>query len=203
MLNDYRRSKDNYQLTQPIIIVSGLPRSGTSMMMKILEAGGLPVLTDSLRTPDDDNPNGYYEFERVKRLNQGDTTWLAEAQGRVVKVISTLLTCLPATYTYHIVFMNRAAHEILASQRKMLVHRGEDPNNISDDQLLRLFEKHLTRVNTWINSQPNIKRIDVNYNQVLAEPGPQIEKINRFLGNMLDIEKMIQVVDSNLYRQHG
>lgn len=201
--NYNQRITDNHQRTNHIIIVSGLPRSGTSMMMKILEAGGLPVLVDNLRSPDDDNPKGYYEFERAKKLKDGDTTWLVEAQGKVVKVISALLTYLPATYTYNIVFSHRAMPEILASQRKMLIHRGEDPNKINDDELSRLFEKHLTQVNIWINSQPNIKRIDVNYNQILKEPGPQLEHINQFFGNMLDFEKMLQVIDPNLYRQHG
>lgn len=191
---------NNLRQALPITIVSGLPRSGTSMMMKILEAGGLPLLVDNLRGPDDDNPKGYYEFERAKKLKEGDTDWLVDAQGKVVKVISALLTYLPATYPYYIVFMRRVIPEILASQRKMLIHRGEDPNKISDDQLGRLFEKHLAQVNIWINSQPNIKRIDVNYNQVLKEPGPQIEQINQFLGNTLNIEKMIQVVDPHLYR---
>lgn len=194
---------DNLRQALPITIVSGLPRSGTSMMMKILEAGGLPLLTDNIRTPDEDNPNGYYEFEQVKKLSQGDTSWLTDAQGKAVKVISALLTYLPTIYIYDIVFMHRAEHEILASQRKMLVHRGEDPNKISDDQVIKLFKKHLTQVHTWINSQPNIKRIDVNYNQIVEEPGPQIERVNQFLDNKLDVEKMIQVVERKLYRQRG
>ena len=169
--------------------------------MKILEAGGVPPLIDHIRTPDEDNPKGYYEFERVKKLDQGDCTWLADAQGKAVKVIAALLIHLPATHDYRIIFMHRALPEIMASQRKMLVRRGEDPNKISDDQLITLFERHLSQVNTWINSQANIKRIDINYNQVLENPGPQIDQINRFLGNTLDVNRMLQVVDPNLYRQ--
>jgi hypothetical protein len=188
---------------EPITIVSGLPRSGTSMMMKMLEAGGLPPLTDNIRIPDEDNPKGYYEFERVKKLRGGDLTWLADAQGKVVKVIAALLVYLPATYEYRIIFMRRAMPEILASQRAMLIHRGEDPNKISDEEMIKLFEKHLAQVDKWLDNQPTIKRIYVSYNQMLEEPASQIDRVNRFLGNKLDIQKMIQVVNPDLYRQRG
>jgi hypothetical protein len=201
MLKPLLQILGNRKQVKSIIIVSGLPRSGTSMMMKILEAGGIPPLIDSIRTPDEDNPKGYYEFERVKKLDQGDFTWLADARGKAVKIIAALLIHLPTTHDYRVIFMNRALPEIMASQRKMLIHRGEDPHKISDDQLITLFEKHLSQVNSWINSQPNIKRIDINYNQVLENPGPQIEQVNRFLGNTLDVNRMLQVIDPNLYRQ--
>lgn len=201
MIKHLLRLFDNSKRPQPIVVVSGLPRSGTSMMMKILEAGGIPSVIDNIRTADEDNPKGYYEFERVKKLNQGDVTWLADAQGKAVKIIATLLIHLPATHDYCVIFMHRTLPEIMASQRKMLINRGEDPNKISDDQLIPLFEKHLSQVNSWINSQPNIKRIDINYNEVLENPGPQIEQINQFLGNTLDVNKMLQVVDPRLYRQ--
>ena len=112
---------------EPIVVVSGLPRSGTSMMMKMLEAGGIPPVTDELRTADDDNPKGYYEFERVKQMDKGDTAWVADAQGKVVKVISALLKHLPSSHNYQVIFLRRHMSEILASQRKMLIRRGEDP----------------------------------------------------------------------------
>jgi len=191
---------DNYKQIKPIIIVSGLPRSGTSMMMKILEAGGISPLTDHLRLPDEDNPKGYYEFEQVKKLSQGDISWLTEAQGKAVKVIAALLIHLPETYNYRIIFMHRALYEVLASQRKMLIRRGEDPDKISDDQLIRLFEKHLRQVDSWILRQANIERIDINYNQILENPTSQINQINQFLGSILNVEKMIQMIDPNLYR---
>ena len=111
-----------------ITVVSGLPRSGTSMMMKMLEAGGIPPVTDELRTADEDNPKGYYEFERVKAMDQGDTSWVVGARGKVVKVISALLKHLPPGEQYRVVFVRRNMPEILASQRKMLIHRGEDPD---------------------------------------------------------------------------
>jgi broad-specificity NMP kinase len=190
------------QLSNPIItIVSGLPRSGTSMMMKMLEAGGLSPMTDNIRTADEDNPKGYYEFERVKQLPKGDVAWVPEAQGKVVKVIAALLPHLPSGYQYHVIFMQRAMPEVLASQRQMLIRRGEDPDKIPDDMLAKLFEKHLKQVNEWIGQQPNVQRLDVNYNEMLKNPQPYINQINSFLGGRLDSAKMAQVIDPSLHRQ--
>ena len=186
---------------QIVTIVSGLPRSGTSMLMKMLEAGGLPPLTDNLRTADEDNPKGYYEFERVKQLPKGDVAWLPDAQGKVVKVIAALLPHLPNGYHYRVIFMQRAMPEVLASQRQMLIRRGEDPDKIPDDMLAKLFEKHLKQVNDWVSQQPHVERLDVNYNEMLKNPQPFIEQLNAFLGNQLDAAKMATVVDPSLHRQ--
>lgn len=188
---------------QSITIVSGLPRSGTSMMMKMLEEGGLSLVTDNLRTADDDNPKGYYEFNRVKKLPEGDCTWLAGAQGKVVKVISALLPHLPPAFTYRIIFMHRAMTEILASQKQMLVHRGKDADDTGDEEMAGLYLEHLRQVDNWINSRPNVKRIDINFNKILNNPGPHIDTINKFLGGILDIEKTGEVIDTSLYRQRG
>ena len=184
-----------------ITIVSGLPRSGTSMMMKMLEAGGLPPLTDNLRTADEDNPKGYYEFERVKQLPKGDVAWLPDAQGKVVKVIAALLPYLPGGNHYRVVFIQRAMPEVLASQRQMLIRRGEDPNKIPDDVIAKLFEKHLKQVNEWVSQQLNVERLDVNYNEILKNPQPFIDQIDAFLGGQLDKAKMAAVVDPSLHRQ--
>ena len=186
---------------QIITVVSGLPRSGTSMMMKMLEAGGIPPVTDNLRTADEDNPKGYYEFERVKQLTKGDIEWLADAPGKVVKVIAALLPYLPATYRYRVVFMQREMTEVLASQRQMLIRRGEDPNKIPDEIIAKLFEKHLRQVNEWVAQQSNVERLDVNYNEMLKNPAPFITQINAFLGGNLDTAQMAQVVDPSLHRQ--
>ncbi len=183
-----------------ITIVSGLPRSGTSMMMKVLEAGGIPPVTDELREADEDNPKGYYEFERVKEMDKGDTAWVAEGRGKVVKVISALLKHLPPGEQYRVVFIQRHMPEVLASQRKMLIRRGEDPDKMDDAQMAVLFEKHLQQVEAWLKSQPNFRVLYVHYSDVLADPRPHVAKVNEFLGGKLDTAAMAAAVDPKLYR---
>ena len=197
----FRRLLSKPERYNEIIIVSGLPRSGTSMMMKMLEASGMTPLTDNIREADENNPKGYYEFERAKKLKEGDVDWLADAQGKVVKVISALLPHLPSTYNYRIIFMRRAMPEILASQRKMLVGWGEDPDKISEEELATLFQKHIRQVNDWMEGQPNVKRIDIQYNNLIEDPIPQIDQLNQFMGNILNVDEMAGVIDPNLYRQ--
>lgn len=187
--------------TPEIMIVSGLPRSGTSMLMRVLEAGGIPLLTDGLRTPDDDNPRGYYEFEPVKQLREGVTSWLDRADGKVVKVISALLTYLPKDRRYKVMFLQRALPEILASQRKMLVNRGENPDKVADQEMAQYFEKHLAQVTGWLKEQRHMQVLFVDYNQMIKDPAAQVSEINRFLGGKLDEEKMRSVIDPSLYRQ--
>jgi len=191
------------QETQRVIVVSGLPRSGTSMMMKMLEAGGLSIVTDGLREADTDNPKGYYEFERVKQLDKGDYAWLAKARGRAVKVISALLEHLPSDYAYDVIFIHRKLEEVLESQKKMLIRRGEDPNKVSDEELMQLFEKHKGNVLSWLHRQPNIRLLEVHYTQLLSDPQPNAEQIRQFLGGDLDVEAMTNVVDPALYRNRG
>ncbi len=183
-----------------ITVVSGLPRSGTSMMMKMLEAGGIPPITDELREADEDNPKGYYEFERVKQMDQGDTKWVVESRGKVIKVISALLKHLPSGEQYRVVFVRRNMPEILASQRKMLIRRGEDPDKMDDAQMAMLFEKHLKQIDEWLKAQPNFRVLYVHYSDVLADPRPQIARINEFLGGNLNIQAMAEAVDPGLYR---
>lgn len=185
---------------QAVTVVSGLPRSGTSLMMKMLEAGGLSVVQDGLREADKDNPKGYYEFERVKQMDKGDTAWLAEAQGKVVKIISALLKHMPPAYEYDVIFMRRHMSEILASQRKMLVHRGEDADKMDDEKMSALFDKHLSQVFGWLDEQPNVRTLQVHYSDLLSDPVSLAAQVNLFLGERLDEEKMIEMVDPNLYR---
>lgn len=185
---------------QPVVIVSGLPRSGTSMMMKMLEAGGVLPLTDHLRTADVDNPKGYYEFERVKKLEEGDTAWLPEAEGKAVKIISALLKHLPDGFEYRVIFMRRNMGEILASQKKMLQNRGEATDVVPDEEIAALFDKHLQHIRQWIESHPNVSVLYLHYSDVLADPLPQARRVNAFLGNKLNVEAMALTVDPHLYR---
>jgi len=185
-----------------IVVVSGLPRSGTSMMMKMLEAGGMPVLTDHIRTADDDNPKGYYEFERVKQIEH-DQEWLPDAQGKVVKMIAALVKHLPPEYAYKVIFMRRSTEEILASQRQMLIRRGEPTDTVSDERMGELFRRHVVQVEAWLAEQPNMDVIFVEYGDIVDEPLKQANRLNEFLGGVLDVSKMTGVVDPSLYRQRG
>ncbi|MEZ4515919.1 MAG: sulfotransferase domain-containing protein [Chloroflexota bacterium] len=194
------KKKPKSNTDNDIVVISGLPRSGTSMMMKMLEAGGLPPITDSLREADQDNPKGYYEFERVKQLDKGDTAWVPEARGKVVKVISALLKYLPDNEQYKVIFIRRNMPEILASQRKMLVNRGEDPDKMDDAQMAMLFEKHVQQIETWLKEQPNFDVLYVHYSDILSDPLTQAQAISQFLDGRVDPEKMIEVVDPELYR---
>lgn len=183
-----------------ITIVSGLPRSGTSMMMAMLEAGGLPPLVDHVRAADEDNPKGYYEFERVKQIEH-DQAWLGQARGKAVKMVSALLRHLPPRYTYKILFMHRTITEILASQKRMLVRRGEPTDRVNDERMAKLFHKHLEQMETWLEAQPHVDVLHVDYNQVIEDPRSHARQIDRFLGGGLDVEAMAGVVDPALYRQ--
>ena len=185
-----------------IVIVSGLPRSGTSMMMKMLKAGGLEILTDEIRTADDDNPKGYYEFERVKQLEQ-DTGWLPDAQGKAVKVITALLRHLPSDHRYKVIFMRRHMEEILASQRQMLINRGEPTDRVDDQKLASMFRRHVAQTEAWLGEQSHLETLYVHYSAVLADPAAQAARINEFLDWTLDERAMVQAVDRRLYRQRA
>jgi len=183
-----------------ITLVSGLPRSGTSMMMKVLEAGGMEIFTDNLRTADEDNPKGYYELEQVKALKDGDVSWVTDASGKAVKVISSLLEYLPATYKYKIIFMRREIAEILASQKQMLIRRGEASDG-DDQKMAEMFQEHLKRVRVWLANQPNMEVLYVDYNALMADPDPEIKSVAEFLGLTENLDAMLAVPDKKLYRQ--
>ncbi len=185
----------------PIFIVSGLPRSGTSLMMQMLTAGGIAAVTDHHRRADDDNPRGYYEFERVKGLATGDVAWLDGTQGKVVKVISALLPHLPSTYPYRVLFMRRDLDEVLASQRAMLAHRHESaPTPEEGAELRHLFAEHLRHIETWLVTRPDMHWWSVSYNDLIHHPANLAPQIAAFCEQPLDIPAMVAVVDQSLYR---
>ncbi len=182
-----------------ITVVSGLPRSGTSLMMQMLEAGGLPVLSDGERKADTDNPKGYLEWERIKQLPK-DPSLIAEAEGKVVKVISQLILSLPPDHEYRVVFMLRPLPEVLKSQDEMLRRRG-NTDSISDPSAIEeAFQRHLMEVNQWFADQPNMQVTRVHYHRVLREPKPVSEEIAAFLQVRLNIDAMVRQVDGSLYR---
>lgn len=190
------------QSKKPIVVVSGLPRSGTSMMMKILSEGGLQIVTDELRTADEDNPNGYFEFETVKQMSTGNVAWLSNAGGKVIKVISALLEFLPTEYSYKIIFMEREIKEILASQRKMLARRNET-SQIEDAEMEAQFRKHLSIVKPWLVRQPNMEVIYVNYNALMSHPEPLCRRVVEFVDAPLDMNRMLSVPKGELYRNRA
>jgi len=155
-------------LSQTIIIVSGLPRSGTSMMMQMLQAGGLPLLTDDRRPADPDNPKGYFEYEPVKRLHK-DASWLPEAQGSAVKIMAPLLTGLRPDLTYRVIFMTRPMDEVLRSQTAMLAHRGEKGGNLPDDRLVQIFNAQIRAALDFLKRR-NIRTLVVDYSEAVRHP---------------------------------
>lgn len=185
-------------MNKDIVIVSGLPRSGTSMMMKMLEAGGIPPLIDKIREADIDNPKGYYEFERVKQLPE-DTAWLPAAEGKAVKMVSMLLRDLPTDRKYKVVFMRRKMPEILASQKKMLERTKKDVV-VDDAEMKELFEMLLEQQLAWNAEQPHIDVLYTWYHEILEQAAPVVKQVNEFFGGKLDEAAMIATVDQELYR---
>src|SRR5512140_1614791 len=196
------RSSSSKPRTQTVIVVSGLPRSGTSMMMKMLAEGGLSILTDSIRTADEDNPNGYFELEQVKQLAEGQKDWLANADHKLVKVISALHEHLPPEHHYKVLFMERQIPEIVASQRKMLARRNET-SAVGDAEMEAQFQEHLKAIKYWLARQPNMEVMYVDYNHMMADPDAYCPKIAAFIGLPLDVGKMRAVPNERLYRNRA
>jgi hypothetical protein len=184
-----------------ITVVSGLPRSGTSMMMRMLEQGGIPLLTDNYRKADGDNPLGYYEFEAVKKLDQ-NASWLAEAVNKAVKIIYVFLYRLPSNYRYRVLFLKRNLEDVVASQKLMLRHRQE-ADRMTDQQLMNAFTAQLKQLNAWLAGQPHLAVHYLQYEEVVAEPGRAAEDIRSFLGRNLDVDAMIRSVDPKLHRNRS
>ena len=185
-----------------IVIVSGLPRSGTSLMMQMLQAGGMPLLVDDHRPADADNPNGYWEYEPVKRLPQ-DNSWVHKAEGQAVKVVSALLQYLPAQYTYKIIFMQRPIQEVLASQTVMLERQGAQGGKTDDQTLATVFAQHLDRIERWLTLQKHMTVLPVHYHETIANPAATAIRVAQFLDLPLVVEEMARAVDPRLHRQRG
>lgn len=182
-----------------ITVVSGLPRSGTSMMMQVLQAGGLPALCDEHRPPDADNPRGYFEYQKVKRL-AADNTWLAEAEGKSIKVVSQLLYHLPAEFEYRVIFMRRDLREVIRSQEQMLASRQPSSMSIQSD-MIEHFTRHLDQLEVWLKEQPNFRVLPCNFSDVVADPSRFARTLSRFLEVDLDPSRLSSVIDPALYRQ--
>jgi hypothetical protein len=180
-----------------IIVVSGLPRSGTSLMMQMLDGGGVEIVTDHIRTADTDNPRGYYEFEQVKKIKQ-DASWLPATRGKAFKMVSQLLYDLPPSERYRVVFMERDLDEVLSSQEKMLQRLGR--NAAPREQIQRAFTLHLERLHEWLRTQPHIDVLRVRYRELIVNPHEQAERVCAFLGLRTDAAELVKAVDPSLYR---
>ncbi len=181
-----------------VVLVSGLPRSGTSLVMQMLAAGGLPLLTDGVRQPDADNYRGYYELEAVKKT-KSDASWLVGAAGKAVKMVYLLLYDLPPGYQYRVVFLQRKLEEVLASQKIMLQRQGKGTGE-DDAAMTRIFQKELVKVGQWLSAQPNFSLLNVDYNRLVVQPRVHAAEIDEFLGGGLNLDAMAAAVDPAQYR---
>ena len=183
-----------------IIIVSGLPRSGTSLMMQMLENGGLPVVKDDIRTADVDNPRGYYEFEKVKKIKE-DASWLPDTRGKAFKMVSQLLYELPPDERYRVIFMERNLDEMLLSQEKMLKRLGR--RAAPRAEMKRSYTLHLDRLHEWFRRQRHVEVLNVSYNQLIEHPTSESQRVSQFLEGKVQVERMASAVDPSLYRNRG
>jgi tetratricopeptide (TPR) repeat protein len=191
-LND--KYEEQY-IKDQITIVSGLPRSGTSLMMQMLDKGGLKILTDSKREADTSNPKGYYEYEPVMTIHK-DNHWLSKAQDKGVKVVAPLLKHLDPKYRYKVIFMNRDLTEIVQSQQTMI---GKNKDTLPI-HLFEAYQKELKTIDTWKDNEPHVEMLYVNYSDLFNNANNITNKINAFLGSSLDTENMVSCIDPNLYR---
>jgi len=184
----------------PVIVVSGLPRSGTSMAMQMLAAASIPIVTDGVREPGEDNPRGYFEYEPVKALHKEgeDRAWLEGARGKAIKIISFFLKDLPPSNHYKVIFMRRDLEEVLSSQRQMLERRGEPAGG--DEGMYEILESHLAEVDQLMGASAHFETLNVGYGDVIGNPREEARRIRDFLGLDLDVETMASAVDLSLYR---
>jgi len=189
---------------EPIIIVSGLPRSGTSMLMRMLEAGGLSVMTDELREADADNPKGYFEYERVKDLEkETDKSYLRQGRGKVLKVISFLIKDLPDNNDYRVIFMRRDLTEVLASQNKMIDRLGTVDTTAEDEAMKEAYRNDIVRTRLMCKKRANFELIEIHYRATVEDPVGTARKVNQFLEGRLDETAMLDAVDASLYRNRA
>jgi hypothetical protein len=204
MLASLRRRLGRRSADEAIVVVSGLPRSGTSMMMKMLEVGGLPVLSDGQRGADVDNPRGYFELERIKDLEkETDKSYLRKARGRAVKVISFLIKDLPDENDYRVIFMRRDLDEVLTSQDKMIQRLGSDDAVAEREAMKEAYRNDIVRTRLLCRSRPNFELIEVHYKATIEDAAATARQVNAFLGGALDEGAMREAVDGALYRNRS
>ena len=183
-----------------IAVVSGVPRSGTSLLMQMLAAGGLPVLPDGARPPDAHNPRGYFEFEPAKALAM-NADWLPRAVGRAVKVVHTLVTALPEGFDYRLVLVRRELAQVVASQDALLA--GHAPPGPSAQRLAEIYARQLVELEHWLGGRPGFSVLELDYGRLLADPSRAARSLDGFLGVGLDTEAMAGAVAPDLWHQRA
>ncbi len=201
---DFLKRAFRRQQGEPIVVVSGLPRSGTSMLMKMLDAGGMEIMTDSERVADIDNPKGYFEYERVKDLEkESDKSYVREGRGKVLKVISFLIKDLPDDNDYRVIFMRRSLNEVLASQNKMIQRLGTEDSTAAEEAMKEAYRNDIVRTRILCKNRPNFELIEINYKETIGDPAATARSVNAFVGGHLDEAAMREAVDGSLYRNRG
>lgn len=187
-------------LPMEFVIVSGLPRSGTSLMMQILRAGGMDLMHDGKRQADDDNLEGYWEWEEIRSLRKNPRV-IEQAEGKAIKVISALLPALPPKHRYRVIFMKRPVGEVVESQWKMLANRGEKPK-AEKGHLVAGQEAHVSQVLARLRLNERVDLLEIDYPQLVLDPLPVVSRIREFLGDAVegDADAMASVVRPGLYR---
>jgi hypothetical protein len=198
------RKKFRRRQGAPLVIVSGLPRSGTSMMMKMLEAGGVPIMTDSERAADIDNPKGYFEYERIKDLEkETDKSYIRQGRGEALKVISFLIKDLPDDNDYRVIFMRRDLSEVIASQNKMIDRLGTTDASAEEEAMKEAYRNDIVRTRLLCKARRNFELIEVHYRATIEDAPGTASKVNAFLGGQLDEAAMRAAVDGSLYRNRS
>ena len=183
-----------------ITIVSGLPRSGTSMMMQLLVAAGLPALTDAARLPDQDNPLGYFEYKKATSISQ-DSSWLPEARGKVVKIVAQLLPSLPAGEYYQVILMGRNLSEVVASQRAMLARHNRPGAALDEQELIKTYRIQLERIRRQLARRADIRLLEVDYGELLGQPAAGVGRLATFVGAPFDRDAAAKSIRPDLQRQ--
>jgi hypothetical protein len=191
-------------IEESLVVVTGLPRSGTSALMQMLAAGGVKILSDGLREADEDNPRGYLEFEPVKNLLK-DSKWLFQSRGQAVKIVAPLLAALPAGLACRVILCERDLDEVLDSQERMLTRRNQP--TVATPERRRIlkdeYARTLARVKLMLARRPDTGLLVVEYGDVVSEPRAAAERLAQFLGQELDAARMAAAIDPRLHRNHA
>ena len=186
---------------EPIYVVTGLPRSGTSMMMQVLEAAGIKIHTDNERVADDSNPKGYNEYEPVKHLHK-QNKWLQEVESKGIKIVMPHIFKLPPRHTYKVIHIERKLDDVLMSQELMKERLNPAYKTTFNFSLYTSFTQELEKLDQWVNHFQNVERLKLNYDQVIAEPLIAAEKVKLFVNSKNDIKAIAQAIDPELKRSN-